>query len=365
MRAELARVDAAMRSGQATNAVLRALHKSGSRFTIGIFVGPVRNTFGEVTHYVAVGADITQRLEQEAQQRELQERLVNEMRERERMASELRLAHRLEAVGQLAAGIAHEINTPVQYVGDSMYFLKSAVHDLEVLLEAYRKEFNALPAQASLLVARERIREAEAHADIDFLRDEVPKAFELALDGIGRVTHIVHAIKEFAHPDPREQASANLNHAIETTLIVTRSEYKYCATVETHLGEIPEVVCNVGELNQVIVNLIVNAAHALHAAGKDASTGRITISTELQNDLVLIRVADNGGGIPEQNLERIFDPFFTTKEVGKGTGQGLSIARSIIVERHGGRLEVKSQPGDGAQMSIYLPIAGRQRAPSP
>jgi two-component system, NtrC family, sensor kinase len=173
------------------------------------------------------------------------------------------------------------------------------------------------------------------------------------------VTHIVRAIKEFAHPDPQEQAASDINRALQTTLVVTSNEYKYCSSVETHLGELPEVICNIGELNQVFVNLIVNAAHAIQAAGKDATTGRITITTQAEEKAVQIRISDNGCGIPEENLERIFDPFFTTKEVGKGTGQGLSIARSIIVERHAGRLDATSKVGSGTEFLIHLPIEGR------
>ena len=361
---EVRAINQAMRAGGSVRTDVRGRRKDGSSFHAGIFVGPVQDAAGEVTHYVAVGADITARLEEEANRRGLQEQLVNEMRERERMASELRLGHKLEAVGQLAAGIAHEINTPVQYVGDSMYFVQSAARDLEGLLELYRREIATLPASAALSAACERLRHAEVRADLDFLRDEVPKAIERALDGIGRVTHIVRAIKEFAHPDTHEQTAADINRAVETTLTVTRNEYKYCATVDAQLGELPEVICNIGELNQVLVNLIVNASHAIQASGKDAAAGRITITTAADGDAVLIRVADNGCGIPEANLERIFDPFFTTKEVGKGTGQGLSIARSIIVERHGGRIDVTSEVGAGTEFTMHLPIAGRGGAPA-
>jgi signal transduction histidine kinase len=310
----------------------------------------------------ALDADITARLEEDASRRRLQEQLVTEMRERDRMTSERRLAQKLEAVGQLAAGIAHEINTPVQYVGDSVYFLQTAARDLEGLLALYRREIEVLPPGGALQAARDRLNAAEARADLEFLRDEVPKAIERALDGIGRVTHIVRAVREFAHPDTQEQKPADINRAIETTMTVARNEYKYCATVITELGALPEVVCNVGELNQVLVNLIVNAAHAIQESGQDATSGRITITTQAIEDAAVIRVADNGCGIPDKNLERIFDPFFTTKEVGKGTGQGLSIARSIIVERHGGRIDVTSQVGAGTEFTIRLPIAGRNGA---
>ena len=360
--AEVHAINNALRTGAALSTTVRARRKDGSFFHAGIFVGPVPNAAGDVTHYVTIGADITARLEEEANRRQLQEQLVSEMQERERMASELRLAHKLEAVGQLAAGIAHEINTPVQYVGDSVYFLQTAARDLETLLTLYRHEIEMLPHEPPLQAARERLHAAEARADLDFLRDEMPKAIDRALDGIGRVTHIVRAIKEFAHPDTQEQKAADINRAIETTLTVTRNEYKYCAIAVAQLGTLPEVVCNVGELNQVLVNLIVNAAHAIEQSGQDATTGRITITTDAVGDAAVIRVADNGCGIPDKNLERIFDPFFTTKEVGKGTGQGLSLARSIIVERHAGRIDVTSAVGAGTQFTIHLPIAGRAGA---
>jgi PAS domain S-box-containing protein len=362
--AQLKMVNNAIQAGEVIRTEVRARRKDGSVFSAGIFVGPVRNAAGKVTHYVAVGTDITARLEEEANRRQLQERLVNEMHERERMASELRLAHKLEAVGQLAAGIAHEINTPVQYVGDSLYFLQSAARDGEELLEIYRQELRAFPQSEAQQLAASRVRDAETRMDVEFLREEVPRAFDRALDGVTRVTNIVRAIKEFAHPDEQEQKAADLNRAIETTLTVARNEYKYCATVETRLGILPEIMCNVGELNQVFVNLIVNASHAIQAAGKDTATGRIVISTETSGEAVLIRVADNGCGIPERNLERIFDPFFTTKEVGKGTGQGLSLARAIVVERHAGRIDVTSEVGVGTEFVIRLPIAGRGNQPA-
>ena len=363
-RPQIEQINEALRAGTSIRTDLRSVRKDGSSFQAGIFLGPVHNEAGELTHYIAIGADITVRIEEENNRRQLQESLVNGMRERERMASELRLAHKLEAVGQLAAGIAHEINTPVQYVGDSVYFLQTATRDVLDLLETYRREMEAIPPGGALAAARERLREAETRADLGFLTDEMPKAIERALDGIGRVTHIVRAIKEFAHPDSQEQSAKDINHAIETTLTVARNEYKYCAAVVTQFGELPEVVCNVGELNQVFVNLIVNAAHAIHDAGKDISTGLITIRTDTDGDSVLVRIADNGCGIPERDLERIFDPFFTTKEVGKGTGQGLSIARSIVVERHGGTLDVTTHVGEGSEFTIRVPIAGRAGTPT-
>ena len=365
---QLRQIGDAMRNGRILRTEIRSRRKDQSTFWAGIFLGPVHDAAGRVTHYVSVGADITARLEEEQARRSLQEQLAREMEQRERMAAELRIAHKLEAVGQLAAGIAHEINTPVQYVGDSVYFLRSALDALNGVLGAYRAEVDALTSEKASAEQDEdrrngtlgRLREAERGADLEFLSAEVPKAFDRALAGVERVATIVRAMKEFAHPYSPEQSAADLNHAIETTLIVAQNEYKYVAGIDTQFGDIPEVMCNVGELNQVFLNLIVNASHAIQESGQDAQTGRITIATAQQAQSVLITIGDNGRGIPQENIERIFDPFFTTKEVGKGTGQGLAITRSIVCERHGGRITVQSQVGQGTQFSIALPIAGRR-----
>jgi len=357
-REEYSRLVQAMRAGKHERAQLRSRRRDGTAFYAGIAVSAVRNAAGRITHYVSVGSDITRKLEDERQREELQQRLIAEMKERERMAVELRIAQKLEAVGQLAAGIAHEINTPVQYIGDSVLFLQSAVVDMERLLETYRTSIATLPVGDALNAARKRISEAEQAADLGFLRDEVPKAFDRTLEGVQRVTNIVRAMKEFAHPDGNEQSAADINRALDTTLTVATNEYKYCARVERLFGALPDVVCNVGELNQVFLNLIVNAAHAIQESGKDAATGLIVVSTEATEDTVRISIGDNGCGIPDEHRERIFDPFFTTKEVGKGTGQGLSIARSIV-ERHAGHIDVQSERGIGTTFTLSLPIAGR------
>jgi two-component system, NtrC family, sensor kinase len=277
---------------------------------------------------------------------------------------ELRVAQKLESVGRLAAGIAHEINTPIQYVGDGVAFLQSAHADQELLLAAYREAFERLGAGEPAASVLEAVKAAEQGADLEFLSVEIPKAFERTLKGVERVASIVRAMKEFAHPDVNAHSPADLNHAIETTLLVAHNEYKYSAQVETKLGSIPEIMCNVGELNQVFLNLIVNAAHAIQDAGKGSATGRITITSAAARDSVVISIADNGCGIPEENLEKIFDPFFTTKPVGRGTGQGLAIARSIVAEKHGGSIDVQSTVGVGSRFLIKLPVNGRASAAS-
>jgi signal transduction histidine kinase len=343
---------------------MRSRRKDGSIFWVGIFLGPVRDQQGRVTHYISIGADITARLEAERAQRQLQEQLLNEVHERERLADELRLAQKLEAVGRLAAGIAHEINTPIQYVGDSVLFLQSAFADLESLLNRYRDAVGTAGETALDATTLEQLKAAEVQADVQFLSEEVPKAFERTLDGVARVAAIVRAMKEFAHPNVLEQSSADLNHAIETTLIVARSEYKYAATVETHFGELPPVLCNIGELNQVFLNIVVNAAHAIESSGKDAMTGVIRITTEVAGPWVTIAIADNGCGIPDVDRDKIFEPFFTTKEVGKGTGQGLAIAHSIV-DKHGGTIDLQSQVGTGTCFTLKLPVGGRAQAREP
>jgi two-component system, NtrC family, sensor kinase len=207
---------------------------------------------------------------------------------------------------------------------------------------------------------------AEQSADIEFVAAEMPKAFERTLDGVERVTKIVRAMKEFSHPDvEEEQNTADINHALESTLIVAKNEYKYSADVETKFAELPPVMCNIGELNQVFLNLLINAAHAIADGGKEAGSGKISVSTELKGEVVEIAFADNGCGIRKEILDKIFDPFFTTKEVGRGTGQGLAITRSIIVDKHKGSVQVDSKVGVGTKFILQLPIAGRSRAETP
>ena len=356
---QVERIIEAITGGRELSTELRARRRDGSIFWVGFFIAPVRDATGIITHCIGVGADITARIEQERAQRQLQDQLYSEMQDRERMSMELQVAQKLESVGRLAAGIAHEINTPIQYVGDGVAFLQSAYADLERQLEAYREAFKRLAAKESPAAVIEPVAKGQSAPDLEFLRIEVPKAFERTLQGVERVAAIVRAMKEFAHPDVHEHSPADLNHAIETTLVVAHNEYKYAAAIETKFGPLPEVMCNVGELNQVFLNLIVNAAHAIRESGKDASTGCITIATARNGDGVLICIADNGCGIPQENLEKVFDPFFTTKEVGCGTGQGLAIAHTIVIEKHGGSIDVHSTAGVGTQFIVRLPIAGR------
>ena len=354
---EIAEVTRELGQGRAARMEMETTRRDGSTFWAGFSTTPLRNAQGEITHIVSIGADITARREAARKERELNDKLLMEMQERERIAMELRLAQKLESVGRLAAGLAHEINTPIQYVGDSVHFLRSAFDDLSKLFRGYRNALVSLSSiRTSAAAQLAELRELEIECDFAFLSAEVPKAFERTLEGAERVAGIVRAMKEFAHPDGTEHTPADLNHALSTTLIVACNEYKYAATVATDFTGLPAVTCNIGELNQVFLNLFVNAAHAIQDAGRDVSTGRIGVSTRTRGECVEVEITDNGCGIPTDDLDRIFDPFFTTKEVGRGTGQGLAIARAIVVDKHGGSIDVRSEPGTGTSFVICLPL---------
>jgi signal transduction histidine kinase len=277
--------------------------------------------------------------------------------ERRRMELELRLSQKLEAVGQLAAGIAHEINTPVQFVGDTIRFLDDAFTDLSGLVEAYGALRDLATASGLDPAALDRLAVAEETADLEYLRERVPAALERARDGIDRVARIVRAIRDFAHPPTTIKGPVDVNRALANTLIVAANEYKYVADVDTDFADLPPIVANAGDLNQVFLNLVVNAAQAIEDhVGPDGDRGRISIATQSDGDRVIVSIADTGGGIPPEVAGRIFDPFFTTKEVGRGTGQGLAISHTIVNERHGGSLTFTTEVGEGTTFHVVLPI---------
>jgi two-component system NtrC family sensor kinase len=282
-----------------------------------------------------------------------------DIRDRKRLEMELRQAQKLESVGRLAAGVAHEINTPVQFVSDSLHFLDEASKDLIVIIDKLQQVRRSMNAGTPWTEAASSADAAEIAADLPFLLENVPMAFERCLDGMGRIATIVRSMKEFAHPDSKEMMEVDVNRAIESTLTIARNEYKHVAELETDFGDLPQVRCYVGELNQAVLNIVVNAAHAIAdlVEGTDR-LGRIWVQTRKDGDDVVIRIADTGGGIPEAIRDRVFDPFFTTKAVGKGTGQGLSVARSVVVDKHKGALSIESEVGKGTTFSIRLPIAG-------
>jgi PAS domain S-box-containing protein len=280
-----------------------------------------------------------------------------DMTSRRTLETDLNRARKLEAVGQLAAGIAHEINTPAQFVGDSIQFLSTAFADILPLTTIYRKAIAEIVDDPRYAHLAQEVQVAEEAADLAYVEENAPAAGDRARDGIARIAAIVGAMKEFAHPDQREKAPADLNRALRTTLVIARNEYKYVANVETDLGDIPAVLCHVGDMNQVFLNLLVNAAHAISDVVKGSGAkGTIRVLTRQETDRVCIEISDTGCGIPEAIGERIYDPFFTTKEVGRGSGQGLAIARSIVVDKHGGSLSHDSEVGRGTTFRILLPV---------
>ncbi|HSS01954.1 MAG TPA: AAA family ATPase [Kofleriaceae bacterium] len=277
--------------------------------------------------------------------------------ERERIEAELRLAQKLESVGRLAAGIAHEINTPVQFVSDSITFMRDALPSLIDTIAKYRELAAVVDGGGDAAAAAAAARAVEDEADVDYALSNAPGALEAALVGLGRVTTIVRSMKDFAHRDRGEKTLVDLNRAVESTLMIAANECKYVADVHTALAELPPVRCNGGEINQAVLNLVINAAHAIRdVVGDTGSRGKITVATRQDGSEVEIAISDTGTGIPPAVRDKIYDPFFTTKEVGRGTGQGLAIVRSVVVDKHGGSLRFDTETGVGTTFYIRLPI---------
>jgi PAS domain S-box-containing protein len=280
--------------------------------------------------------------------------IARDVTEEVRLQQELRLAQKLEAIGQLAAGVAHEINTPAQYVSDNIAFMTDAFRDLRPLLDACAELARSEPAADV-----DRLRELARRADLVLLADELPSALQQTTAGIAQIKKIVQAMKELSHPSD-EMKIVDLNRAIETAVTVTRNQWKYVADVDLELSpSVNGLACHPSEINQVLLNLIVNAAHAIEdvVGSRGAAKGKITIATDVDGDHVVIRVADTGGGIPEAIRDKIYDPFFTTKAIGRGTGQGLAIVHRIVREHHAGTIDFDSTVGQGTCFVIRLPVA--------
>jgi PAS domain S-box-containing protein len=309
---------------------------------------PMRNEQGEVVGVLGTYLDLTllKRAEQERQMMEVQ----------------LRQAQKLEAVGQLAAGIAHEINTPMQYVADNTRFLQDSFQNIWKVLQTQEELLCAARSNALTPELIARAEQAAAAGDLEYLFEQIPAAINETLEGVGRITKIVSAMKEFSHPGGKEKSMANLNKAIESTATVARNEWKYVADMNLELDpDLPAVPCFLGEFKQAVLNLVINAAHAIGDVVKErpGSKGAITVRTCRNGDHVEVRVSDTGAGIPDAIRPRIFEPFFTTKAVGKGTGQGLSIVYGNVVKKHGGTVRFESEVGKGTTFILRLPLAPR------
>jgi PAS domain S-box-containing protein len=285
--------------------------------------------------------------------------------ERKSLEVQLRHAQKLEAIGSLAAGIAHEINTPTQYIGDNATFLLEAMGAVMGFLSAQRRfleDHQHLPGLEE--AAAEALKTFE-DLDLDYLATEVPRAIQQSLEGVARVTSIVSAMKDFSHPGGDEKAPVDLNRSIQNTLMVSRNEWKYLAELATELDpNLAPVPCFQGEFNQALLNLVINAAHAIQEATASRGAGYhglIRVATRQEGAEVVVSVTDNGSGIPPALRDRIFEPFFTTKPVGKGTGQGLAIVHAVVVDKHKGRITVDSEPGQGTTFHLHLPLASEER----
>ena len=286
--------------------------------------------------------------------------IATDLTERKMLESQLQNAQKLESIGQLAAGIAHEINTPTQYVGDNTRFVRDAVTDIFGVLGKYAELLEKVKKGDVNPNSIAGMDEIVAAADLEYLQEEVPSAIRQSLEGVSRIAKIVQSMKDFAHPGSKEKTAVDLNRAIESTITVARNEWKYVAEMETHLDPtLPPVPCLLGEFNQVVLNMVINASHAIQDVVGDASRGKgkITISTtKVSDDWAEIRIADTGSGIPPSAQSKVFDPFFTTKEVGKGTGQGLAISHTVVVEKHHGRIKFETEQGKGTTFIIQLPL---------
>jgi len=281
---------------------------------------------------------------------------VRDITRRNTLENQLRHAQKLESVGQLAAGIAHEINTPTQFVTDNLSFLRDSWQALDGLMKLYR---SAIKNAADLLPpdVTSALERAAQDCDLDFIAVEVPRAIDQSLDGARRVAQIVRAMKEFSHPDSADKTAADLNRSIESTITVARNEWKYVAEIATDFdATLPPVMCYPSDINQVILNLLVNAAHAIKEKATEGEMGRITVRTRRRDEFAQIEVTDTGTGVPEAIRTRIFDPFFTTKEVGKGSGQGLALAHTVVVKKHSGKIWFDTEIGRGTTFFIDLPI---------
>ncbi len=293
--------------------------------------------------------------------------VIVDISERKVLEEDLAQARKLEAFGQLAAGIAHEINTPIQYIGDNTRFLQDAFGDITRLLSTIDKLVHEAKKEVVGPAVNTDMENAVFDADIEYLTEEIPVAIRQSLEGVDRVSGTVRAMKELSHPGGEEMVPTDINHVIENTLTISRNEWKYVADLITDFDpDLPLIPCFVGDISQVVLNLVVNAAQAIsEAAANDfRGKGTITLRTRREADYVVIRVEDTGTGIAENVRDKVFEPFFTTKPMGKGTGQGLAIVRAIVNERLDGTIGMETEFGSGTTFVIRMPITSENEAKS-
>lgn len=321
---------------------VRFTRADGSEGFLGLTANPIIESSGKRAGFLVLAADITNR---------------------KILESQLAQAQKLESIGQLAAGIAHEINTPTQYVSDNTHFLQGAFGDLTRLLEHYARLLQATRAGEVPNELLQRIEALASAIDINYLCEEIPTAIQQSLDGLRQVSEIVRAMKEFSHPGEKDKSIVDLNRILENAITIARNEWKLVAEMVTDFDlSLPLIPCQVSDINQVFLNVLVNAAHAIAERMKNENTdkGAITVSTRKSGQSVEIRIADTGTGIPVAAREKVFEPFFTSKEVGKGTGQGLAIARNTVVNKHKGTITFDTVPGQGTTFLISLPLKDPQ-----
>ncbi|MDC0335857.1 PAS domain S-box protein [Pseudodesulfovibrio sp.] len=313
------------------------IRKDGKRYTQESTIGPIRDTVGSIIGYVGVARDISDQLISEAQ---------------------LRQAQKLESIGELAAGIAHEINTPTQYVNSNMQFLADAFETYSKMLEKCQKFQESVKGGASLEELKTLAETVIDEEELKYLAEDIPNALTESETGLERIAEIVQSVKQLAHPGETSKSYYNLNEISRDAATVSANEWKYVTDIDFDFDEdLPSIYCLKGEVGQVLLNLIVNSAHAMNTKFKDSEEkGRIGIKTYVENENVVIEVSDNGSGMPEDVAKRAFDPFFTTKDVGKGTGQGLAITHNVVVNMHGGSIDVETEEGVGTTFTIKLPV---------
>lgn len=342
---ELDEMRAALKEGRSCRITIRNYRKDGSLFWNELFTAPVFDHEGQLTHYVGVQTDVTARkLAEEALTRKTieLERALTELRE-----TQVLLVHseKMSALGQMVAGVAHEINNPISFVNSNLHSFKQSVGELSGAYDA----LEGLILETGSSAEQDAARHIRQQAELDFLLSDVDDLLTASFEGLGRVRKIVEALRTFSRLDEADLKIANLGENIRSTLLMARGELQGKVEVELDVDDLPDIKCYPAELNQVFLNIIINAAQAIEGKGLLAITGR-----ELADNLEL-RFSDTGAGIPTDVLDKIFNPFFTTKAVGTGTGLGLSIAHKIITDRHHGSIRVESTPGAGTTFIITLP----------